>query len=287
MTSAIEQAFQKAREADRCAFVPYVTGGFPDPDTCEQIILALDRNGADVIEVGIPFSDPLADGPTIQSASRSALDHGVTPSSVLDLVARVAGRLSCPVVAMTYVNPVLKMGFREFATRAKVAGISGVIIPDLPPEEADEWVDAARQTDLDTIFLVAPTTPSVRMETVAALSRGFLYYVSTTGVTGGACAVSEEMLAHIARARAASGVPVAVGFGIALPEQARTLAGKVDGIIVGSALIREIQQHGSPAEQVGAVSKLAASLSAALGRSSRNNGNGAGPNVNSEKHTAG
>lgn len=275
MTSTIEQSFARARQAKRCAFVPYVTGGFPDFLTCEDLIIALDRNGADVIEVGIPFSDPLADGPTIQTSSRRALDNGATPPGVLDLVARVAPRLSSPVVLMTYVNPVMRMGFQEFASRAKGAGAAGVIIPDLPPEEADEWIDAARSCDLDTIFLVAPTTPVARMEKVAALSRGFLYYVSTTGVTGGATAISEETLAHISQARAVSQVPVAVGFGIALPEQARALAGKVDGVIVGSALIRKIQEYPSAREQVQAVSELAASLSAALGRSFGDNGDGA------------
>jgi tryptophan synthase alpha chain len=273
MTSTIEQSFARARETNRCAFVPYVTGGFPDYATCEEIIVALDRNGADVIEVGIPFSDPLADGPTIQTSSRKALDNGTTPAGVLDLVARVVPRLSSPVVLMTYVNPVMKMGFPEFASRAKVAGAAGVIIPDLPPEEAEEWVQAARACDLDTIFLVAPTTPPARMESIAALSRGFLYYVSTTGVTGGATAVSDEMLQHIGHARAASRIPVAIGFGIALPEQARALAGKVDGVIVGSALVRKIQEHDTAREQVQAVSELAASLSTALGSTAGNNGN--------------
>jgi tryptophan synthase alpha chain len=274
MKSTIHTAIDRAVAADRCAFIPYLTGGFPDPDTCVRMLRALADNGADVIEVGVPFSDPLADGPTIQTASRKALDRGVTPPVVFDVVARASGQTNCPIVLMTYFNPVFRMGLPEFARKAKESGCAGVIIPDLPADEAGEWVEVSQSAGLDSIFLVAPTTPPQRVKLIASLSRGFLYYVSTTGVTGRACEISEEMVAQIELAKSLSPVPVAVGFGISEPDQARAFAPLVDGIIVGSAFIRQIQAYESADEQVAAVSRLAASLSAALGRSHGNNGNG-------------
>jgi tryptophan synthase alpha chain len=274
MKSLVQTAINRALAAERCAFIPFLTGGFPNPDTCVELLKALADHGADVIEVGVPFSDPLADGPTIQTASRSALDNGVTPFVVFDVVARAATQTSCPIVLMTYFNPVLRIGLTEFAREAKESGCAGVIIPDLPADEAAEWVEVSRGFDLDTIFLVAPTTPPQRMQFIASLSRGFLYYVSTTGVTGSACAISDEMVAQIKLAKSLSPVPVAVGFGIAAPDQARAFAPLVDGIIVGSAFIRQIQSCQTAGDQVAAVSRLAASLSAALGKTSRGNGNG-------------
>lgn len=274
MKTAIQSAIDKALKAGRCAFIPFLTGGFPDPDTCVRMIKALADNGADVIEVGVPFSDPLADGPTIQTASRKALDRGVTPQVVFDVVGQAAKQTTCPIVLMTYFNPVLRMGLQQFAHRAIDVGAAGVIIPDLPADEAAEWMEASASVGLDTIFLVAPTTPPDRMKLIASLSKGFLYYVSTTGVTGRACAITDEMVAQINLAKSLSPVPVAVGFGISEPDQARSLAPLVDGIIVGSAFIREIQAHDTTDDQVAAVSRLAASLSAATGRMHGDNGNG-------------
>jgi len=263
--SSIEGAFLKAAEERRCAFVPYLTGGFPEPSTCEKLLMVLADNGADVIEVGLPFSDPLADGPTIQWSSRVALDNGATPATVFDTIARSRKRLNCPVVLMTYYNPVLKMGLAEFAKRACEAGVAGVVIPDLPPEEADQWLEAAADR-LDTIFLVAPTTPRPRMQWIMSKSGGFVYYVSMTGVTGSDFAVSEQMLDDMRNAVALSPLPVAVGFGISTPEQARKLGSVADGVIVGSALIREIRACEEPKEQIAAVARMAADLSKALGR---------------------
>lgn len=274
MKTPIQTAIDGALSAGRCAFIPFLTGGFPDPDTCVSMLKALADNGADVIEVGVPFSDPLADGPTIQTASRKALDNGVTPYVVFDVVARASKQTSCPMVLMTYFNPVLRMGLQEFAQHAIKAGAAGVIIPDLPADEAGEWMEVSRSAGLDSIFLVAPTTPPARMKLIASMSRGFLYYVSTTGVTGSAVAISDEMVAQINLAKSLSPVPVAVGFGIAEPDQARALAPLVDGIIVGSAFIRQILSNETADQQVAAVSRLAASLSSALGRTNGENGNG-------------
>lgn len=273
MKSSIEQAFAKARSEGRCAFIPYMTGGFPDPATCEQIVETLAANGADVVEIGIPFSDPLADGPTIQEAAKQALDKGTTPVGVLELVSRVSAKVSTPIVVMTYVNPVFKMGTEEFASRAADSGVAGVIIPDLPPEEADEWLAAAARHGLDTIFLVAPTTPLSRVELVGSKSSGFLYYVSMTGVTGTDCSISDEMRDEIGRVRGLSKSPVAVGFGISTPEQASALADAADGVIVGSALIREVRNQTDRAEQVAVAGRMARAISAALMRSE--NGKGA------------
>jgi tryptophan synthase alpha chain len=265
--SPIEQALRTAHSEDRCAFIPFLTGGFPDEATCGDILAALAENGADVIEVGLPFSDPMADGPTIQFSSCQALENETTPESVFRIIEKAKARTSCPFVIMTYYNPVLRMGLTEFAKRAKDAGTNGVIVPDMPPEEADEWLDAATGAGLDTIFLVAPTTPPERMAWIASLSRGFLYYVSVTGVTGAAFSVSDELASGIAAARAVSKTPVAVGFGISKPAEAHALAQVADGVIVGSAFIREIQSQASPPAQVSAVRGLAASLRAALSRS--------------------
>lgn len=267
MTSPITQAIKRAHEQGRCAFIPFLTAGFPDSATCLELLYALRDSGADVIEVGLPFSDPLADGPTIQRAARLALDNGTTPPEVFRITAQAASGMDCPLVLMTYLNPILRTGPDEFARQAKDAGIAGVIVPDLPLEEADEWQEAAARHGLDTIFLVAPTTPESRLMRIAARTTGFLYYVSVTGVTGSDVRISGEMLAHLQRAREVSPAPVAVGFGISTPEQAAALADTADGVIVGSALIREIMSRDSRDEQVAAVASLASSLSAALARS--------------------
>lgn len=263
--SAIERAFLKAAEERRCAFVPYLTGGYPETSTCEKLLLALADNGADVVEVGLPFSDPMADGPTIQWASRVALDNGTTPATVFDMISRSRVHLRCPVVLMTYYNPMLRMGLSEFAQRACEAGVSGVIVPDLPPEEADEWLEASTDS-LDTIFLVAPTTPRERMRWIMSRSRGFVYYVSMTGVTGSDFAVSERMLDDVRDAVTLSPLPVAVGFGISTPEQARELGAVADGVIVGSAIIREIRSCSEPSAQIASVARMSADLSRALVR---------------------
>ncbi len=267
MNSSISQAFQSAAAQKRSAFIPYITAGFPDLQTCESILRALDANGSDIIEVGIPFSDPLADGPTIQASGKQALDNGVTPPDVLEMISRIGPDLKAPLVLMTYVNPVLAIGYRGFADRARDAGVSGVIIPDLPLEEAQDWLTAARDADLDTILMVGPTTPKERMKLVAAESTGFLYYVSMTGVTGSALHVSDEMSDRIREARDLLDVPVAVGFGVSTPDQARSLGRLADGVIVGSALIRTIQAESSPEAQIDAAARLTSSLSRAMGAS--------------------
>lgn len=264
MTSRIESAFKAAAESGRRAFIPYLTGGFPDADACRALLTTLDQCGADIIEVGIPFSDPLADGPVIQQASKQALSNGTTPASVLDLVAQVRPAISGALVIMSYWNPILRMGAREFAARASDAGVDGVIVPDLPPEEAKEWVDAAGGRALDTIFMVAPTTPAPRRKMIAEMCRGFLYYVSLTGVTGSDVAVSPALLDDVRSLKAVSSVPVAVGFGVSGPKEAGPLSTVADGVIVGTAIIREILRHPDLAAQTAATARMAESIIGAL-----------------------
>ncbi len=262
---SIGQAFQSAAQDGRRAFIPFMTAGFPDRTTCLDLLVALADNGADVIEVGLPFSDPLADGPLIQQSSQTALDQGLTPPAVLDLIADARARINCPLVIMSYWNPIFKMGPNRFATQARDAGATGVIVPDLPLEEAEVWLEVAEPTGLETIMMVAPTTPADRRRRIMDVGRGFLYYVSLTGVTGSSFTVSPELIENLRAVRAESPLPVAVGFGVSRPDQARALARAVDGVIVGSALIKEVLSHQEPAAQVAAVARLAAALSAALG----------------------
>ena len=262
--SLISAKFAQARDEGRCVFIPYVTGGYPDDDTCLELVRTLDRAGADVIELGIPFSDPLADGPTIQLSSKLALDHGATPKGVLNICARAKGQVSAALVVMTYVNPVLQMGYTEFAQAAAEAGVSGVIIPDLPPEEGRVWIEAAGAHGVDPIFLTAPTTPDERITMVSRASKGFLYYVSMTGVTGSELKISPEMQGHLDRVRKASEIPVAVGFGISRPEQAAMLAPHIDGVVVGSALVKLMLDAPSPEAGIEAAGQLARGLSRAL-----------------------
>lgn len=266
MTSAITKAFKNAEENGMSAFVPFMTAGFPDPSTFIEIVQSLDQAGADVIELGLPFSDPLADGPVIQKSSHMALQNGTTPQGVLDLAAQLKPRIKSPLVVMTYWNPVLRLGPEYFASRAADSGVSGVIVPDLPPEEAGPWLEAAEANGLDTIFLAAPTTPFERSRKIARLTKGFLYYVSLTGVTGSDFVVTDELIETITALRRMAGVPVAAGFGVSGPNEAGPLAAAADGVIVGSSLIREVLTHDQPAEQVAAVTKLALSIKEALKR---------------------
>ncbi|MFH1091085.1 MAG: tryptophan synthase subunit alpha [Pseudomonadota bacterium] len=264
INSSLEQAFGKAKQSGACAFIPFMTAGFPDVPTFLEILTALDRNGADIIEVGLPFSDPLADGPVIQRASKQALDNGVTPPLVLDLIARARRTIKSPVVIMSYWNPILKMGPSVFAARAIESGAAGAIIPDLPPEEADPWLEAAGSRGLATIFMIAPTTTPQRRQRILNLGQGFLYYVSLTGVTGSDFTVTEELVREILALKAQARLPVAVGFGVAGPEQARPLSSVADGVIVGSALIRRVAAQKNSAAQVAAAAGFADLLSQAL-----------------------
>jgi tryptophan synthase alpha chain len=263
-TNGIGGAFSKTEKENRGAFIPYLTAGYPDPDTFLEIAQALADNGADVIEIGLPFSDPQADGPVIQKSSKAALDIGINSDRVLELATRVRERVSTPLVIMSYYNPILQMGHETFARRASEAGVNGVIIPDLTPEESEEWLSAADEYNLDTIFMIAPTTPLARKKEILKVAKGFVYYVSLTGVTGAALGVSDELMKDIRDLKALTSLPVAVGFGVSGPEQAAPLSQAADGVIVGTALIREVMKHTNPRDQVRAVTDLAASIRQAV-----------------------
>jgi tryptophan synthase alpha chain len=236
--SAIAAAFAAARDEGRAALMPYLMGGFPDQQTATAVAEAYVDAGADLIELGVPFSDPLADGPVIHAADTAALAGGATLESVLETCAAVGDRI--PVALMCYANMVLARGTAEFAAMASDAGASAVIVPDLPLEEQDEISGALAARELALVPLVAPTTPADRRAAICARARAFVYLVSTVGVTGERDELPTQLTELIAAAKEEAGVPVAVGFGISTPEQAASVGEIADGVIIGSRLVREV-----------------------------------------------
>jgi tryptophan synthase alpha chain len=243
--SELSVAFSDLKTERRTGLVTYVTAGDPDLARSGAILQALDGAGADVIEVGVPFSDPVADGPVIQRAAERALAAGTTLSRVLDLVAGVRRQLRAPVVLFTYANPLLRMGLDAFAGRSADAGIDGVLVLDLPVEEAGGFRDAMDARAIDTIFLLSPTTTPERIRNAARLGRGFLYGISRLGVTGAREAVASGARELVARIREETTLPVAVGFGISTPEQVRAVGEFADAAVVGSGLVSVIGEAGS------------------------------------------
>ena len=237
----LERHFQQARAAKQKSLIVYLCAGDPDLAKTEQLVPALAEAGADVIELGVPFSDPLADGPTIQRAAERALRSGTTLGGILELVGRLR-RKGCevPLALMGYMNPIVRMGLEPFVARSAEVGVDGFIVPDLPLEEADPLGDAAAAKGLSLVLLAAPTTPPDRLRKIGERTRGFLYFVSITGVTGARAALPADLPARLDAVRAASQAPVAVGFGISAPEQAAALAEHTDAVVVGSALVAEI-----------------------------------------------
>ena len=227
------------------ALIAYLTVGYPDIETTRKAASLLSDSGVDIIELGIPFSDPLADGATIQKASYQALRQGVTPQVCLEVASRLRREIATPLVFMTYYNPVFNYGLETFCRDCAGAGINGLIIPDLPPEEGNELEAAARQHNLDLIYLLAPTSPAERIATIAERSRGFIYLVSLAGVTGARQTLPPELESFIRRVRQKAGQPLCVGFGISSPEQAGRVARVADGVIVGSRLIQLIEEDPS------------------------------------------
>jgi tryptophan synthase alpha chain len=259
--SRLGPAFSSSRNAT--GLIPYVTAGFPSLDASLAMLRGLAERGARAVEVGIPFSDPIADGPEIQRASEAALGNGVGVDEVLDLVARLRRDSQIPVVLMTYANPVLSTGVESFAARAVDAGVDGVLLSDLPPDESPETWQALDASGLDTIVLVAPTTAPARLPALLARCRGFVYCLARTGVTGRGGGESAGLAERIAEVRRLSALPVAVGFGISTPAQAATLRGVADAVVVGAAFMRAVAD-GPPSDAVGRVLALGESLIAAL-----------------------
>jgi tryptophan synthase alpha chain len=237
--SAIAEAFELCRAEKRTAFVPFLVAGDPTLEASEDLFAALVEAGADLIEVGVPFSDPIADGPTIQAAAQRALAEGATLDRILDMVARLRGRgIATPIVLFSYCNPILAYGLERFAEHAAECGVDGVLCVDLPPEEAEgPYLDALAASGLDPIFLLAPTSTKARILRVAEAGSGFVYYVSRAGVTGARESVRKSLKREVKALRRQVKLPIAVGFGVSTPEQVREVAKVADGVVVGSALV--------------------------------------------------
>lgn len=238
----ISRRFADLRASGELGIIAYITAGDPSLDATLEFVLALAEAGADVIELGVPFSDPLADGPTIQRASERALKSGTTLAAVIELVGRIRQSSQVPLVLFSYYNPILQMGLENFARAASQAGADGVLATDLTPEESADYRGILAAHHLDTIFLGAPTSTDERLAKIAAVSTGFLYLISRTGVTGAKDSLPDDLPALIRRARAATQLPIAVGFGISLPGHVSVLGGLADAAVVGSALVSEIEQ---------------------------------------------
>lgn len=239
--SRIAARFAKLRKEGRAGLVSFVTSGDPDPATSQKILDGLPKAGADLIELGMPFSDPMADGPAIQASSLRALGHGATLLTTLDMVRRFrTGDNETPLVLMGYFNPIYAMGVEKFCAAAAGAGVDGLIVVDLPPEEVGELAGPARQHGIDFIFLTAPTTDDARLPVVLSSASGFVYYVSVTGITGTSSARADSVASAIARLRRHTDLPLAVGFGIKTPEQAAEIARLADAVVVGSAIVQKV-----------------------------------------------
>ncbi|MDI6756006.1 MAG: tryptophan synthase subunit alpha [Thermodesulfobacteriota bacterium] len=261
--SRIQKTFRDLKKKGQAALIPFLVAGDPDLKTTGDLILKIAEAGADIIELGVPYSDPLADGPTIQAAAHRALQRGINLKSILNLTGNLK-RKTPPLVIMTYFNPVFRYGLKAFAEDCRECGIEGVVIPDLPPEEAGPWIKEARKTGIDTIFLTAPTSSPERISLASKVSRGFIYHVSVTGVTGVRGKLSEDLELAVRKIREISKKPVSVGFGISTPEQAREVSRFADGIIVGSAIVKIIEDGGERKEVIQRVGAFISSLAAAI-----------------------
>lgn len=260
----IDDTFARLKREGKKAFVSYIMGGDPDVATSLAVMKGLPAAGVDVIELGMPFTDPMADGPTIQLAGQRALDKGMTMDAVLDMVrAFRAGDATTPIVLMGYYNPIYARGVERFLAEAKEAGIDGLIVVDLPPEEDDELCIPAQKAGINFIRLATPTTDAKRLPKVLQNTSGFVYYVSITGITGAGAAQAGDVAPEVARIKAATDLPVIVGFGITTPDQARAIAGVADGCVVGSAIVKDIGAGKPVAEVLANVAALAGGAHAA------------------------
>jgi len=260
----LRAVFERTRSEGRAAFIPYLTAGDPSPEATVEYAAALAAGGADVLELGVPFSDPLADGPVIQRATERALAAGTGTADVLRCARAVHERCGIPIVLMSYANPVLRYGWDRLAEEGARAGVVGTILTDVPPEEADPFREAGERHGLATVFLVAPTSPPERIRRIAERTTGFVYCVSRLGVTGERTSLSDAFVPVLKEVRKVSDLPVGVGFGISTPDQAREAGVLADGVIVGSALVAAAEKAGSPQRAATALEAAARDLSAAL-----------------------
>ena len=271
--SRISEKFNELRQRNRIALVSYITAGDPSLDTTAEIAVKLEESGADIIELGVPFSDPMADGPVIQLASERALAGGATLAGVLDTVRKIREKSAVPIILFGYYNPFFKYGLERIVKDAAEAGADGFLIVDLPPEEVGEFKIHTDKAGMDIVFLLAPTSTSDRIGLVAENASGFVYLVSVTGVTGERPEMNYSLEGLTNEIRQTTGLPVGIGFGISSPEQVKGLSGYADAVIVGSAIVRIIEQYGSEKEKLlNELSGFVGGLSAACGRN-----NGAAP----------
>jgi len=258
--SRIRDKFRELKDSGRGGFIPFITAGDPDLITTERLLLQLAKAGADIIELGIPFSDPVADGEVIQRASERALRNGVTVQDALTCAKNVRQHTDVPIVLFSYFNPLLQFGLEAFAPAAKEAGIDGVLVTDLIPEEAESWIKNLLKHQLDPIFLVAPTTSDKRLAQIAQQAHGFIYVISRAGVTGERDKMTRDAEALVTRVRSVSDLPVAVGFGISSPEQVRAVWRFADAAVVGSAIVKQVEKLADSPDLVKRIGEFARSL---------------------------
>ena len=236
----IDQKFKELRAEKRKAFIVFITAGDPSLKATEELVLAFENSGVDLIEIGVPFSDPLADGPTIQASSQRSLKQGTTLDKVFTLVKKIRRKSSIPLALMMYYNPIFHYGEQKFINTSKACGVDGVIVPDLPPEEAGILMKLAKAKDISTILFLSPTTTKERMKKIINASSGFIYYVSLTGVTGARQQIPASFIRQVKEAKRLTKKPICVGFGISTPDQVKKISKVADGVIVGSAIVAQI-----------------------------------------------
>ena len=260
----LDAKFKELGEKRKKAFIAYITAGDPDLATTEALVLAFEKTGVDIIELGIPFSDPLADGPTIQAASIRSLQGGATIEKIFRTVASIRKQSQIPLVFMTYYNPIFHYGEDAFVKRSKEVGIDGFIVPDLPPHEAENFIRAAKKENLATIFFLSPTTARERMRGIIQVSTGFIYYLSLTGVTGARQELPADLPKDLAKIKQLTSKPLCVGVGISTPQQVHALTQICDGVIVGSAIVKEIEKNMGKTDLVKSVTDFVTGLLAGI-----------------------
>jgi tryptophan synthase alpha chain len=263
MPNRIEQKFNQLRQQKRKAFIAFVTAGDPDLETTAKLVLEFEKSGVDIVELGVPFSDPLADGPTIQASSERALKKGVNLSKIFTLVKKLRQSTALPLALMLYYNPIFHYGEEKFIKDCQHAGVDGIIVPDLPPEEAEDLIRLARKANITTTFFIAPTTTKERMRLIADKTTGFIYYVAVTGVTGARQGMPPLVTEQIKTAKRITKKPICVGFGVSTPEQVKSISKLADGVVVGSAIINQIVKNQGNKALVQNVSNFVRKLSQA------------------------
>ncbi len=259
----IDKKFTELTKRKKKALIVFITAGDFGLSTTKKLVLGLSKSGADIIELGVPFSDPMADGPTIQASSERSLRRGTKLRDIIKLVRDLRASTDIPIALMTYYNPVLRYGLKRFVSDCGRSGVDGVIVPDLPPDEAEELIAASRGKNFSTIFLLSPTSTRERIKFVSGKSKGFIYYVSLTGITGARARLPEELISRVRIIKKYTKKPVCVGFGVSTPEQVREICRVADGVIVGSAMVKLIEKHAGKKDLLDAVGRYVKKLTPA------------------------